>query len=290
MSQPTLQMYGSKNMPTWCPGCGDFQIWMAIKKALVNLNIFPEDVLFVFDVGCNGNMSDKIGGYRFHSLHGRVVPLAVGASVANRNIKVIGFGGDGGVYGEGVNHFIHAIRSNYDCTLIVHNNGNYGLTTGQATPTTPHGLVMNSSPHGVIEDSLNPIDMAFSLRASFIAREFSQEMDALVQVFESAIMHQGFSYVDVIQNCPTYDKAKMFHQYLSKRTPVENIKDYNISDYQHNRSLCLEVANNIYTGVLYRDVNSLSFYDRLPHRQDIKTQLSEEVKHYSVGQFLEKLV
>ena len=282
----TLQMYSAEKLPTWCPGCGNFQIWMAVKKALVNLDISPKDVLFVFDVGCNGNMADKIGGYRFHGLHGRVVPLAAGAALANRNVKVIAFGGDGATYGEGVNHLIHTFRSNYDFTLIVHNNGNYGLTTGQATATTKKGQKMNSAVDGVIEDSFDPIDFAFSMNSNFIAREFSSELNSLVNIFEGAIKHNGFSFVDVIQSCPTYDKGQLFDDFYQYRKDISEIPSYNNLNYLDSRKICFEKSFGLPTGILYKNEESLSFLDRLEYRNDKNTDICNEVQNYDISGFL----
>src|SRR5688572_14663303 len=127
--------YSTDNLFTWCSNCGNYGINAAIKRTLAEMEIKPKDTMLFFDIGCNGNGADKIGGYRFHGLHGRVIPASSGASLANRNLKVIASGGDGATLGEGVNHLIHAIRSNYDITFILHNNSNYGLTQGQASST-----------------------------------------------------------------------------------------------------------------------------------------------------------
>jgi len=284
---PTIQMYSSKHLPTWCPGCGDFNIWMAIKQALVNLKVFPYDVLFVFDVGCNGNMSDKIGGYRFHSLHGRTIPFALGAAVANRKVKVIAFGGDGATYGEGVNHLLSAFRMNIDMTLIVHNNGNYGLTTGQTSPTTMKGLKMNGNPE-VKEEPLDPIGLAFTMKGGFIAREFSGETQSLVKTFEKALSHNGFSFIDVIQSCPTYDKGRMYSYFEKQKKSISEIEGYDNSNYVKSRDIHFAKENGVTTGVLFQGEDVPTFFDKLNNREGVGNEIVDEVKGYDVSEYLEK--
>jgi 2-oxoglutarate/2-oxoacid ferredoxin oxidoreductase subunit beta len=123
--------YYSETRCTWCDGCGNYGIWTAVKYALTGLNLHPWQVCLCYDVGCHGNGSDKIQGYRFHGLHGRVIPFAAGAKLANMTIPVIAFAGDGATFSEGVGHLVHALRSNYPITFVLHNNANYALTTGQ---------------------------------------------------------------------------------------------------------------------------------------------------------------
>jgi 2-oxoglutarate ferredoxin oxidoreductase subunit beta len=289
MAGPSLQMFGSKNMPTWCAGCGDFGVWMAIKKALVNLEIFPHEVLFVFDVGCSGNMSDKIGGYCYHSLHGRVLPLACGASLANRNVKIIGFGGDGANYGEGVNHLINTFRGNFDITMIIHNNGNYGLTTGQASAATKKGCTMNGSPQGVVEDEIDPVRFALGMKGSFIGRSLTSEIDHMVEIFQKAILHKGFSFVDVIQACPTYDRVGMFDDAVARKNNIADVAEYDATNYEYAlRYNCLE-DHGVPIGVLYQDPNSIPYMDRVEHRKQTQTELYEEVQKRDISHYLNPL-
>ena len=157
----SMKDYNHKNLCTWCDGCGNYGVLAGIKRALVELGIAPHQVLICFDVGCHGNMSDKLVGYRFHGLHGRVISLASGAALANPDIPVIAIGGDGACFSEGVGHLVHAVRSNYNMTFILHNNANYGLTTGQASSLTPQGEKMNTAPLGTVEEPLNSMDFVF---------------------------------------------------------------------------------------------------------------------------------
>ena len=167
---PALSEYYSETKCIWCDGCGNYGIWTAVKYALVELNLHPWQVCLCYDVGCHGNGSDKIEGYRFHGLHGRVIPFAAGAKLANMKVPVIAFGGDGATFSEGIGHLVHGVRSNYPITFVLHNNSNYGLTTGQASSLTPQGQPMNTSPNGIPEHTLASMDLIFSLNPTFVAR------------------------------------------------------------------------------------------------------------------------
>lgn len=273
----------SDNQPTWCSGCGDYAIWAAIKRAMVELNIAPHEVLFCFDIGCNGNMSDKIKGYRIHSLHGRVLPLAAGAKIANPNVKVIAFAGDGATYSEGIGHFVNSVKSNYPITFLVHNNGNYGLTTGQASATTPQGAKRTGSPDGPTSQTLNPLELAFSLNPSFVARGFSGNIKQLVEIFKEAIMFQdkGFAYVDILQSCPTYNKEMTHDWYMSRVTEESELSDINKA-----MEKARDVENKISTGILYRNESNPSYLKRLEYRNDLKTTLVEEVRKHDIKNIL----
>ncbi len=283
--------YFSETQPTWCSGCGDYAIWAAIKRALVELEISTHEVLFCFDIGCNGNMSDKIKGYRIHSLHGRVIPLAQGAKLANPNVKVIAFAGDGATYSEGLNHFINSFRNNYPITLLVHDNGDYGLTKGQATATTPQGAVRTASPDGPMWDTLNPLELALSLDPAFVARGFSGNIKQLVEIFKEAIMFQekGFAYVDILQSCPTYNHETTHEWYLDRVKDIKENSSYKITDLEAARKIASDMSENIATGVLYKNDNHPSYLQRLEYRKN-KFTLKEEVRRQDVSRLLQKYV
>ena len=289
MEPPTMASYNCSTPCTWCGGCGDFGIWAAIKKTLVELGIHPWQVMLAFDIGCHGNMSDKMLGYRFHGLHGRVIPWAAAAALVNRRVPVIAFGGDGASFSEGIGHLIHGVRSNYPITFVLHNNGNYGLTTGQASSLTPQGEVMNSSPNGIPERTLSPMDLIFSLEPSFVARGFSGDIPALVEIFKAAIQHNGFSYIDVLQECPTWNKFAT-HEYLLER--CYNVADdkHDTTDFQAARSLAINTGNKIATGVLYQNINIPCFYDQLVARRGIDTSAVDEVERTDVTEIMKRFV
>lgn len=282
-----MKDFASQNIFTWCTNCGNYGINAAVRRALVELNIDPCETVLCFDIGCNGNGADKIGGFGFHGLHGRVLPLACGVAMANTENKVIAFGGDGGTLGEGVGHLVHSIRGNYNITFVLHNNLNYGLTTGQASPTTKKEMKMNSSPDGQTSDTLHPVRFALALDATFVARTFSGDVKHMTKVFAQAIQHPGFSFVEVLQSCPTYNKQTPHEWYQQRVYDVGTIEGYDSS----NRTMAFQVGedieNKIAIGVLYQDKNSVPQIKRQFNRAELTTQLVEEVKQYPIENLLQ---
>ena len=226
MNQINLGTYAQN---TWCPGCGNFAIMNAIKSVLTELSLegIPlENVVLVSGIGCHAKIVDYININSFYSIHGRVVPAAEGIKLANPALKVIGFAGDGDAYGEGIEHLVFAAKRNIDITMIIHNNRVYGLTTGQYTPTSPLGFKGRSTPHGTQEQPLNPLEVMLSCGATYLARGTSHGIEMLKKIFKEAILHKGFSLVDVLQVCVTYYNM---YQYYDKR--VYELKDHNHQDY-----------------------------------------------------------
>ena len=205
----------TKIQPTWCPGCGNYGIFGSLKQALDQLNISPHQLAFVYDVGCSGNMADFTYGYGFHSLHGRALPIAAGIKLANPKIPVLAIIGDGGCFGEGVAHFISLARGNHDIVVLSHDNYLYSLTTGQMSPTTKKGTVTPSTPAGSIEEAFNPIANALINHATFVARGFSGNIPHLTALIVEAIKHRGFSFLDILQPCVTYNKSMSYDWYHS---------------------------------------------------------------------------
>jgi 2-oxoglutarate/2-oxoacid ferredoxin oxidoreductase subunit beta len=283
----SMAEYHSENKCTWCDGCGDYGIWTAIKRALTELKIAPHEALLCYDVGCNGNMSDKILGYRIHGLHGRVLPLAAGAKLANPKLPVLAFGGDGASFSEGIGHFAHAIRSNYPIVFVLHNNANYGLTTGQASSLTWQGQKMNTSPNGVPEQTINSMDFAFSLEPTFVARGFSGNIPQMTEILKAAIRHRGFAFVDMLQACPTYNHFATHNYLLEKCTPVQN---HDVKDFAKARMLAVDTSEKIATGVLYQNEDVPHFYERLVPRQGVKTTAVEEVAIRDVSGLMGKFI
>lgn len=201
-----MNKYITDIKPSWCAGCSNFAIRNSLLKVFEELQLEPHQIAMVFDIGCAGNSASWYNVYSFHGLHGRVIPVASGVKLANKELTVIGIGGDGGMYGEGIGHLIQAIRSNIDMTVIVSNNELYSLTTGQASPTTKKGTKTKSTPEGLIERALNPLSIALSSNAGFVARAYTGEISHLKDVIQKAINHKGFSLIDVLQPCITIDK------------------------------------------------------------------------------------
>jgi len=280
-SQVHFKDYFSENINTWCTNCGNYGIQAAIKRALVDEKIKPCETLLCFDIGCHGNGSDKIDGFRFHGLHGRVIPFACGAAISNRKIKVIAFGGDGGSLGEGINHLVSAIRSNYEVMFILHNNLNYGLTIGQASATTKVKVKMNSSPDGVTSDPIHPMRFVLSLNPSFAARTFSGDIHHMTKIFQAGLKHKGFVFIEVLQSCPTFNHMTPHEWYQQRVKDVDDIYNYDPKDIEQARKIAEDLETQIAIGVLYKNSNSEPFTKRQANRLKIKTELVEEVRQFS---------
>jgi 2-oxoglutarate ferredoxin oxidoreductase subunit beta len=248
--------------PTWCPGCGNWGIGMAIKKALVELNYSPDQVVVVFGIGCSGNMNDFLNAYGLHSLHGRALPNAIGIKLANHKLPVLAVVGDGDCYGEGGNHFIHACRGNHDITVIVHDNRVYGLTTGQSAPTAPKGYRSKSTPLGLIEAPVNPLALALTSGATFVAQGFAGDLNHLVLILKEAITHKGFSLVNVLQPCVTFNKVNTYQYYLQRVYKLE--KDYQKDNFKLALEKAFEVNEEKFPlGVIYQ-VKRPCYHESLP--------------------------
>jgi 2-oxoglutarate ferredoxin oxidoreductase subunit beta len=198
----------TKEINTWCPGCTNFGILQAFKEAIVDLvnerKIKKEDTAIVTGIGCHAKVYDYLNLPGFYGIHGRVLPIALGIKIGNPKMTVIGFGGDGDTYDEGISHFVHNCRYNADLTMVVHNNQVFSLTTGQATATTEKGFVDGSTPLGVAERPLNPIILSLELGATFVARGYALDLPHLKDLFKEAILHKGFSFLDILQPCIVY--------------------------------------------------------------------------------------
>lgn len=224
-----MKNLNTKAVNTWCPGCGNFAILNAMKSVLVSLSdegLPIENVVIVSGIGCHAKIADYINVNSFYSLHGRVFPPATGIKVANPGLKVIGHAGDGDAYGEGLEHLIFSAKRNVNMTAIIHNNRVYGLTTGQYTPTSPLGFKGRSTPSGTKEMPINPLELMLAAGATFLARGTSHGLELLKKIFREAILHKGFSLVDVLQVCVTYYNM---YEYYDKR--VYEPAGHDPSDY-----------------------------------------------------------
>lgn len=278
-----IKSYHTDNLFTWCTNCGNYGIFAAVKRALVAEDIEPHQAALIFDIGCNGNGADKIAGYRFHGLHGRAIPLAAGVALANHDFKVVAFGGDGGTLSEGIGHLIHAIRCNYNFTFLLHNNSNYGLTTGQASATTPEGVPMNVAPDGVDAQPLNVMELVLSLNPSFAARTFSGDVKQMTEIFRAAMNHKGFSFVEILQTCTTYNKATPHEWYQERVYDTLFEEGYDNSNLEAAKATARDLQERIATGVLYLDKDRPDFISRQANRQEATTTLVQEVKNYDIS-------
>lgn len=280
MAENPTKQFDSPHKPTWCPGCGDFAIWLSLKNALTELGKKPHEVLIVFGIGCSGNMANTLRTYGWHSLHGRAVPTAIGTKLANPKLTVIVAAGDGDGYGEGLGHFIHALRGNVDITYIVHNNSVYGLTTGQASPTAGKGLKTKSTPEGIIEEPINPIALAIASDASFVARGFSGNAAELTALMVKAIEHPGFALLDVFQPCVTFNKINTYSFYYDRVYSLQDDPAYTASD----RKAAFEKAtqsDKLPTGIFYQDARRPSYLAELTYLGN-RSLLSHAMAHRDI--------
>jgi 2-oxoglutarate ferredoxin oxidoreductase subunit beta len=237
--------------PAWCPGCGNFGILKALNEALVELEIEPHRVLLVSGIGQAGKLPHYTRGNVFNSLHGRPVPPAIGAKIANPDLVVIAVSGDGDAYGEGGNHFIHAARRNHDITYLVHNNQVYGLTKGQASPTSDAGFVTKTTPEGA-SNPVNPIALAIVSGAGFVARGFAGDSAHLAGIIKQGILHRGFSLVDVLQPCVSFNHRNTFQWYRQRVYKLEDESGYDPADKKAALEKALEWGEKIPIGIIYR--------------------------------------
>lgn len=272
--------------PTWCPGCGNYGIWLALKQALTQLNLPQEDVVIVYGIGCHGHLCNFLKSYAFEGLHGRPIPVAEGIKLANKKLHVIVVAGDGDTYGEGLNHFLMGIRGNHDITLIVHDNRIYGLTTGQASPTSAKGTVSKSTPTGSIEVPVNPLALAIVQGGSFVARGFSADPQQLISLIKAGIEHRGFSVIDVMQNCATFNKVNTVTWFKEHSYHLEEE-----GHDSHDRMAALEKAldqKRLGTGIFYQDKRE-AYDEDVPAEQG--TPLAEqELKEIDITESMEQFV
>ncbi len=248
--------------PAWCPGCGNFGILTAVKKALVELGIEPHRVLMVSGIGQAGKLPHYARGNVLNVLHGRTLPAATGARIVNPELTVIAVGGDGDGYGEGGNHFLHTMRRNHDITYLVHNNQVYGLTKGQASPTSDQGFVTRTTPEGA-SVPLNPIALAIVAGASFVARGFSGDIEHLTRLLKMGITHRGFALIDVLQPCVSFNHKNTHSWYRERVYNLEEVAGYEAGDKMTALSKAQEWGDRIPIGVIYRK-ELPTFEEQLP--------------------------
>ena len=246
----------------WCPGCGNFPILKAVKQSLAEIGLKPHEVIVVSGIGQSGKLCHYMRGNFFNGLHGRSLPVATGIRVADPSIPVIVIGGDGDTYGEGGNHFIHALRRNLNVTLITHNNQVFGLTLGQASPTTERGFVTKVQSHGVFLTPFNPLAMAALMQAPFVARGFAGRLPHLTGLIKEAMRVKGFSLVDVLQPCVTFDRVHTFKWYEERVYDIVE-KGHDPEDMMAAITKAREWGDRVPIGVFYRNKNTKCFEDQI---------------------------
>jgi 2-oxoglutarate/2-oxoacid ferredoxin oxidoreductase subunit beta len=262
---PELEDYKGQT-PAWCPGCGNFGILRAFKEAVVELGKEPYQFTIVSGIGQAGKFPHYLKCNTFNGLHGRTLPVATGIRLANHEMLVIAVAGDGDCYGEGGNHLIHAMRRNINVKLFVHDNQIYGLTKGQPSPTSPEGMVAKNQPFGVFSEQLNPMALAVALDCSFVARGYAGDIPHLKELMKSAILHKGFSLLDILQPCVTFNKVNTYDWYRARVYHIE--PEYNPEDRIAAFSRALEWGDRIPLGIIFRN-NRQILEERIPVIRDM---------------------
>jgi 2-oxoglutarate ferredoxin oxidoreductase subunit beta len=273
--------------PAWCPGCGNFGILNALNKALVELKIEPQQVLLVSGIGQAGKLPHYTRGNVFNSLHGRPVPPAIGARIANSELRVIAISGDGDAYGEGGNHFLHAARRNHDITYLVHNNQVYGLTKGQASPTSDVGFITKTTPYGAVKP-VNPIALAIVSGASFVGRSFAGDIDHLTNLIKKGITHRGFALIDILQPCVSFNHKNTFQWYRERVYKLEDERGYDPGNKKAALEKAFEWGEKIPIGLIYKE--DLPVYeDHLPALSN-GALVKQKIDHRLVEKLLAEFV
>ncbi len=236
--------------PAWCPGCGNFPILETLKDALVELDIPPHRFTIVSGIGQASKLPHYLRCNTFNGLHGRTLPVATGIRLVNPEMLVIAVAGDGDCYGEGGNHLIHAMRRNINVKLFVHNNQIYGLTKGQASPTSNTGIHSKTQPFGVLSEPMNPVALAVAMNCSFVARAYAGDRATLKELMKQAINHKGFALVDILQPCVTFNKINTYQWYSERVYPLG--PEHDPADRMKAFSVALQWGDRIPLGIIYR--------------------------------------
>ena len=247
----------------WCPGCGDYLILKVLKRALAELEIMPQNLVMVSGIGQAAKIPHYFRCHTFNGLHGRALPAAFAIGASNPQLTVIAESGDGDMYGEGGNHWMHTIRRNPNITNIVHNNMVYGLTKGQASPTSRRGFTTPVQVNGVILEPFNPLAAAIALDASFVARTFIGNQEQTKEILKKAIQHNGFALVDIFQPCVSFNKINTFQWFKDNTCPLPD--DHDPTDRQAAfRRACEESAGGkLPLGIFYINPNKKPYHEMI---------------------------
>jgi len=248
-----LEDYQSDDPIAWCPGCGNFSILNALKKALVDMQRAPHELVIVSGIGQAPKTPHYLRCNCFNGLHGRTLPVATGIKLANHHLTVLAQGGDGDGYAEGGNHFLHAMRRNIDITYLVHNNQVYGLTKGQASPTSDYGFVTKTTPGGSLSPACNPLLLAIASDCSFVARGFAGEVDHLAGLIKEGVQHKGFALIDILQPCVSFNRINTFKWYSERVYQIDADSTYDAEDRLAAFQKAQEWDDKIPIGIFYRN-------------------------------------
>ena len=264
ITEKTVKTREVEVSPDWCAGCGDFGVLSSFRKSTLEKEIKSHEMLVVSGIGCSSNLPGYVNAYGVHSLHGRALPIATGAKLANHNLKVVITGGDGDGFGIGIGHFIHTMRRNLDLTYIVMDNEIYGLTTGQASPTTMKEHKTKTTPRGNVEQPINPLMLALVSGATFVARGFSGQPAHLSSLIEQGMAHKGFAFIDVFSPCVTYNKLNTYSWFKERIYKLEDeAPDRDLTDLPDAMTTAMEFGDRIPLGLVYK-VDKPTYEDTEP--------------------------
>lgn len=279
-----VDVYQADRETAWCPGCGNFPLRTALAEALAEMELKPEEVTMFTGIGQAAKMPHYIKVNAFNGLHGRSIPPAVAMRVANPEMTVIVESGDGCTYGEGGNHIIHNIRRNLDLVHLVHDNQIYGLTKGQASPTSVEGLRTPVQTNGLNAEPFNPVRFAVGMKASFVARSSVGDREHLKEMIKEAKKHKGYALIDIFQPCVSFNKINTY-QWYNKR--VYKLEDHDPTDYEAAVKVADEFGDKIPIGIIYREEKS-TFRDRISYLEDkalVEREFEIEDLEYLIDEF-----
>lgn len=269
--------------PNWCPGCGDYSVQAAIQRAAANAGIEPQNLAVISGIGCSGRISGYVNSYGLHGIHGRALPIAQGVKIANRDLTVIASGGDGDGFAIGTAHTVHAIRRNIDLTYIVMDNHIYGLTKGQTSPRSDTGFVTKSSPKGALESPLSALQIALTAGATFVAQTVSSDLKELTDLIERGLKHKGFSFINVLSPCVTFNKTNTYDWFKEHLTNIGTMESYDPSNKGQAVQTLID-HHDLVTGLIYQNPNSVSYENMLPGYKEeslVKQSLALDPAHFS---------
>lgn len=258
----TFKIFNTENKISWCPGCGDYSILLALKQTIFELGLKPDNTMIVSGIGQAAKTPQYVNANSFNSLHGRALPPALGIHLANPDLSIFVTSGDGDTYGEGGNHFIHNIRKNPNMVHLVYNNRIYGLTKGQTSPTTDIGNITSNATEGNKIPPLNPLALALTMGAGFVARAYAHHRDQLKDIIKAAYNYPGYAIVDILQPCPSFNKKNTPEWYENNTYYL----DEENQDFKKAYELALHVNEDIPLGILYQ-VEKETYLQRLNNPQ-----------------------
>lgn len=281
----TTNPFKNNVKPNWCPGCGHYGTHNSLQQALQQLNFEPQDVAIISGIGCAGRISGYIYAYGVHTTHGRALPFAQGVKLANPELEVIACGGDGDGFAIGLGHALHAIKRNINMTYILMDNHVYGLTKGQTSPRSDLGFKTKTTPKGNVENPLPALEMVLAAGATFVGQAFAAQGAELVDLIKQAIAHKGFSFINVLTPCVTFNKVNTYEWYKENIIPISSLLNYD----SHNRLQAFQaVAENrgLITGLIYQDISKTN-YEKAVGLED-NNKISS-IEHLAMADCLELL-